>query len=223
MIPPNRRLSPDAYRPLDLVRRQQPDATRSGALEALLRAQEQAAQHSTMGVPSGLQAEPLWAQAARLGAEVLPPFSVPEMVDGVKKTARGDVAGGAKQIGTEALFALATGGAGRKVAKLLKEELGAAGVLKMAADRMAGLSRSQFYKLRSSLPGNFHPNRYDDEVKAAYQRVFEETQRRWDRDAQTRAADALDPTVFRERPMPGADASRAYGPGQGRRRGGWLR
>lgn len=223
MIPPNRRSSPDAYRLLELVRRQQPDATRSGALEALVRAQERLANQGTMGVPSGLQDAPAWAQAVRFGAEVLPPFSVPEMVEGVQKTARGDLAGGAKQIGTEALLALATGGPVGKVAKLLKTELGAAGVLEMAADRMAGLSPSQFNKLRSSLPGTFHPNRYDDEVKAAYDRMFEESQRRSARDAERRAADALDPTVFREGPMPGADASRAYGPSQGRRRGGWMR
>lgn len=223
MIPPRRPPPSDAFRPLELIRRQQPDATRTDALENLLRAQERLGQQGTMGVPSGLQPEPMWAQAARLGADVLPPVSVPELVEGVKKAARGDYAGGGKQIGTEALLALATGGAGRKVAKLLKTELGAAGVLGMEANRMAELSPAQFNRLRNSLPGNFEPlGENYERVRDARNRLLEEWHRRSNLRDQQRAADALDPTVFREQPMPYADRARSYGPGGGRRRGGWM-
>jgi hypothetical protein len=221
MIPPRRPPSADAFRPLELIRRQQADATRTAALEDLLRAQERLGRQGTMGVPSGLQSEPMWAQAARLGSDILPPVSVPELVEGVKKAARGDYAGGGKQIGTEALIALATagmGGKGQKIAKLLKQERGVAGVLGMEANRMAELSPSQFNALRNSLPGMFDEAAGDAQVLAARDRLFEESKRRSQLRDQQRAADALDPNSLHDERMSYADYARGYGPAAARRR-----
>lgn len=68
-----------------------------------------------MGVPSGLQEEPMWARASRLGAEVLPPVSIPALWEAGARAAQGDVAGGAKEAGTELLLSLATGGIAPKL------------------------------------------------------------------------------------------------------------
>lgn len=73
-----------------------------------------------MGVPSGLVPEPLPQTIARLGAEVLPPVSVPEMWSAGKKAMRGDYEGALGQATTElALSAIPFVGQMKKAGKVL--------------------------------------------------------------------------------------------------------
>lgn len=114
-----RRGADDPYKPTERVRREPADATRDPNVEERRRAQERYGRQGTMGVPSGLREEPLGQRVARLGAEVLPPVSVPAMWGAGKKAMRGDLGGALDDATAELLMAAAMPVAGRlkKVAK----------------------------------------------------------------------------------------------------------
>ena len=131
-------------RPFERVRREPADATATEAMRQLLAMQEQMRRPGagTMGVPSGLMEPTMVEKGIRLGAEVLPPVSIPEMWRGLKQMVGGDVREGAGTIGTELLLAGATGGFGNKARKLKSvAELAGGTAAKEAAD--AALQRAQ--------------------------------------------------------------------------------
>lgn len=118
-------------------------------------------------------------------------------------------------------FAMPFSGATRKAA-LSPAELSIRGILDMADDRLAGLGKSQFAKLRNAAPMFL-----DDIAEAvepgmlskARNRLFEEAKRRAARDAELRMADQLAPNQFFESPASAADMARSNGP----RSGAWAR
>lgn len=99
-----------------------------------------------------------------------------------------------------------------KAAKLVADEMGPSGVVKMAADRMAKLSDAQFRKLKNSMPSSFEHYANYDELRKARDFLFEESNRRSKVREELRMADKLDPNTLNDVPMSYSDYARAYGP-----------
>lgn len=128
-FPPNRpprRPSPDAYRPLELVRREPRDATTVAALEALLADQERRRQafanQGTMQAPSGLRAPSLLTEGLGLAADIATPGPVGAGTGlrSLYDMATGDFEKGAKALGAEFAIGMTTAGIGSKIAKARK-------------------------------------------------------------------------------------------------------